>query len=250
MANDVDPDSVNLTATKVTNPLFGTLTLNANGSFTYTPRANYNGPDLFIYRIRDEELSSNLALVILDVKPVADAPVANSQTVSLKEDTVKQITLSASDADGNPLTFAIVTPPAHGTLSGRLPNVIYTPAQDYSGPDSFAFTAKDGTLTSNVATVTLNVAPVNDAPVARPSSFSTPRNMPLIRQAGGIDPDADGMSYTITTQPSKGHVTINAATGMFTYTPLPGKTGNDFFRFQVGDGKSNSSPARIDVQIQ
>jgi VCBS repeat-containing protein len=75
LANDVDVDSSNLTVVKVTNPLRGTLTLNANGSFTYTPRANYHGPDGFLYRVRDETSSSRLALVILNVRPVAEAPV-------------------------------------------------------------------------------------------------------------------------------------------------------------------------------
>jgi VCBS repeat-containing protein len=74
LANDVDVDSSNLTVVKVTNPLRGTLTLNANGSFTYTPRANYHGPDGFLYRVTDETSSSRLALVILNVRPVSEAP--------------------------------------------------------------------------------------------------------------------------------------------------------------------------------
>ena len=64
------------------------------------------------------------------------------------------------------LTFSIVTPPAHGTLTGTLPNVTYTPAANYNGPDSFTFRASDGSLVSNTATVSITVAPVNDAPVA------------------------------------------------------------------------------------
>jgi hypothetical protein len=74
LANDVDVDSSNLTVVKVTNPLRGTLTLTANGSFTYTPWPNYHGPDGFLYRVRDETSSSRLALVILSVRPVAEGP--------------------------------------------------------------------------------------------------------------------------------------------------------------------------------
>ena len=249
LANDVDVDSPTLTAVKVTNPLRGTLTLNANGSFTYTPVANYNGPDLFIYRATDGT-SSNLALVLLTVKAVADAPVAASQSVSLNEDTVKQIVLSASDADGNPLSFSIVTPPAHGTLTGTLPNVTYRPAANYNGPDSFKFRASDGSLTSNIATVTITVAPVNDAPVAVAAKYTMLRNTTLTRQAVATDVDGDALTYSITTQPTKGTVTLNATTGMFTYKPGIGKTGADYFQFRVSDGRTTSSPARIDVQIQ
>ena len=177
-------------------------------------------------------------------------PVAKSQSVSLNEDTVKQVVLSASDADGNNLTFSIVTPPAHGTLTGTLPNVTYRPAANYNGPDSFTFRASDGSLTSNIATVSLTVAPVNDAPVALAAKHSTPRNVAITRQAGATDVDGNALTYAITTQPTKGTLTLNAATGMFTYKPAAGKTGADFFQFRVNDGTTNSSPARVDIQIQ
>jgi large repetitive protein len=249
LANDTD-DSGTMTAVKVTNPLRGTLNLNPDGSFTYTPIANYSGPDIFLYRVGDGMLTSNLAIVVLTVRSVADAPVAVSQSVSLKEDTVKQITLSASDADGNPLSFAIVTPPAHGVLNGRLPNVTYTPAANYHGPDSFTFRASDGTLSSNVATVTLTVTPVNDAPVALAAKHTMPPNTTLTRQAGAKDVDGDALTYTITTQPTRGTVTLNAATGVFIYKPQAGRPRADFFLFRVTDGKTSSSSARIDIQIQ
>jgi len=250
LANDVDVDSTSLTASKVTNPLRGTVTLNANGSFTYTPPANYNGPDYFIYRVKDEASYSNLALVTLNVRAVADAPVAASQAVSLAEDTVKQVVLSASDADGNPLTFSIVTAPAHGTLTGTLPNVTYKPAANYNGPDSFSFRASDGALTSNTATVSITVTPVNDAPVALAAKYTMPRNTTLTKQAGATDVDGNALTYAVTTQPTKGTLTLNATTGVFTYKPGTGKTGGDYFMFRVNDGTTNSSPARIDVQIQ
>ncbi|MBI3852449.1 MAG: cadherin-like domain-containing protein [Verrucomicrobia bacterium] len=97
---------------------------------------------------------------------VNHAPVANSQSISLNEDTPKAITLAASDADGDPLTYT-TTPPAHGTLSGTAPNLTYTPHTNYFGPDSFTFKVNDGHVDSGEATVSLKVNPVNDAPVAR-----------------------------------------------------------------------------------
>src|SRR5207247_3105883 len=113
-------DTTSITAGVVANPTHGTLTLSANGSFTYTPAANYNGPDSFTYKANDGSLDSNLATVAITVTAVNDAPVASDQAIVTAEDTAKTITLSATDVEGSPLTYAIVTGPAHGTLSGKI----------------------------------------------------------------------------------------------------------------------------------
>src|SRR5439155_791030 len=96
-----------------------------------------------------------------------------SEAVATDEDTAKAITLTATDAEGSTLTYTIVTGPAHGTLSGTAPALTYTPVPNYNGPDSFTFKANDGTLDSNVATVTITVASVNDAPVASSEAVAT-----------------------------------------------------------------------------
>jgi hypothetical protein len=87
-----------------------------------------------------------------------DPPVATDQAVSTPHATAKAITLAGTDPDGNPLTFTVGTA-AHGTITGTPPNVTYTPAQNYSGPDSFTFTASDGKL-SDQGTVSITVTPV------------------------------------------------------------------------------------------
>ena len=93
-------------------------------------------------------------------------PVANGQSVTADEDTDKAITLTGSDVDGDSLTYSIVAPPSHGSLTGTPPDLTYTPNLDYNGPDSFTFKANDGTADSNVATVSITVNSVNDPPVA------------------------------------------------------------------------------------
>src|SRR5205814_10592893 len=134
---------------------------------------NYNGPDSFTFKANDGSLDSNTATVTITITAVNDAPVATDQTVTTDEDTAKAITLSATDVEGSPLTYAIVSGPAHGTLTGTAPALTYTPAANYSGPDSFTFKANDGSLDSNVATVTIAVTAVNDAPVATDQAVTT-----------------------------------------------------------------------------
>ena len=250
LANDTDIDSATLRAIKVTNPAHGTVMLSLDGSFIYTPAANYNGPDSFTYRANDGLANSNTATVAITVIAVNDAPVANNQSRSLNEDGSRAVTLTASDVDGNPLTYTIVTLPAHGTLTGTAPSVTYVPAANYHGPDSFTFKVSDGSLNSNIATVSLTINSVNDAPVAQAGSFTTPINTPHTGQLVATDVDGNSLTYFISTQPSKGIVTVNPSTGTFTYTPLPGRTGTDFFRFKANDGTVNSSAARIDIRIQ
>src|SRR6185295_14851470 len=116
----------------------------------------------------------NVATVTITVTAVDDAPVAADQAVTTDEDTAKAITLTATDVDtATALTFTVVANPTHGTLSGTAPNLTYTPAANYDGVDHFTFKANDGTLDSNVATVTITVTAVNDAPVAADQAVTT-----------------------------------------------------------------------------
>ena len=95
-----------------------------------------------------------------------DAPVANAQSVVTAEDTDKAITLTASDPDGDSLTYSVVTSPANGNLTGSAPNLNYAPDPDFNGPDNFSFKVNDGTVDSPHATVSIAVTPVNDPPVS------------------------------------------------------------------------------------
>lgn len=98
------------------------------------------------------------------VPPVNQAPVAAAQSLTTAAGSPLAMVLSASDADDDALTYALVSQPAHGTLSGTAPNVTYTPAANYTGSDSFTFKANDGTHDSAVATVSLTVTPVTVVP--------------------------------------------------------------------------------------
>src|SRR5204863_216537 len=172
LGNDTDVDGNLLTAIVVAPPANGTVTLNADGSFTYAPNANFNGSDGFTYKANDGTTDSNTATVTIAVSAVNDAPVAVNDSYGTTEDT--PLTIAApgvlgndTDVDGNPLTAAVVAQPAHGTLTVNANgSFTYTPALNFNGIDGFTYKANDGTADSNVATVTITVAPVNDAPNA------------------------------------------------------------------------------------
>src|SRR5262249_36105057 len=147
---------------------------------------------------------SNIATVSLTVVHVNHAPVANAQSVATTDDTPKAITLTATDVDGDPLTYSIVVGPTHGTLSGTAARVAYTPTAPHSGPDSFTFKANDGLVDSNIATVSLTVTHVNHAPVAAAQSVSTNQDTAKAITLVATDVDGDPLTYSIVTAPTHG----------------------------------------------
>jgi VCBS repeat-containing protein len=157
LGNDSDAEGDALAATVVNPPSHGALTFNTNGAFSYTPNANYNGPDSFTYQANDGMGNSNTATVNITVNPVNDPPVANAQSTSTNEDTAQPITLAGSDVDGDPLTYTIVTGPTHGTASSAGPIVTYTPNTNYFGQDSFIFKVNDGTMDSAPAAAFITI---------------------------------------------------------------------------------------------
>ncbi len=259
LGNDADPDGDPLTAALMTGPSHGTMTLNANGSFSYTPAADFAGSDSFSYRASDGTLTSNVATVAISVTAVNDVPVAAGDAFTTAEDTV--LTVSApgvlgndSDPDGDPLTAVLGTGPSHGslTLNGNR-SFSYTPTADFAGSDSFSYRASDGTLTSNVATVTIGVTGANDAPTAAGEAYSTTEDTALTVAPPGVlanDTDSDGNPLTAVLEsvPSHGTLTLNTD-GSFTYTPAADFTGSDSFTYRASDGTLNSNVATVTISV-
>ncbi|HEY3322176.1 MAG TPA: Ig-like domain-containing protein [Planctomycetota bacterium] len=259
LSDDTDIDGGALSAIKVTDPAHGTVTLNADGSFTYTPAANYNGPDSFTYKANDTFADSNVATVNITVNPVNDPPVANDDSYSTNEDTPLTVNAAGvlsndTDIDGGALSAIKVTDPAHGTVTLNADgSFTYTPAANYNGPDSFTYKANDGTADSNIATVNITVNPVNDPPVANDDSYSTNEDTPLTINAAGVlsnDTDIDGgaLSAIKMTDPAHGTVTLNAD-GSFIYTPAANYNGPDSFTYKVNDGTADSNIATVNITV-
>jgi VCBS repeat-containing protein len=259
LANDADADGDPLALTVVAAPTHGTLTLNVDGSFRYIPTENFSGLDFFTYQLNDGSENSNIAVVNINITPVNDAPLAFGDVLEGTEDTIVSLSLPGvlvndSDVDGDVLRAILVTAPTHGTLSlNANGSFVYTPAANYNGIDSFVYKANDGLLDSNVATVRINLAAVNDVPVAIGESFATNQNAPLTVAPRGLltnDLDVEGtvLSAVLGTGPAHGSLTLNSD-GSFNYVPASGYSGADSFTYLVSDGLALSGLATASINV-
>ena len=215
-ANDTDPDGDSLNASRVAGPSHGALTLDANGSFSYTPAANYSGPESFTYKTTDGSLDSDVVTVAITVNAVNDAPVASNGTLAATENVAATGTLIATDVDSASLTYAIVANGTRGTATitnSATGAYAYTPNPGASGADTLTFRANDGTLDSNVATISVNIT---GAPLA----------VALVSPNGG--------ERVFATRPTTIRWTVSGASsvdvelsrnGGTTYVPIAGWTG-------------------------
>ena len=172
LSNDSDADGDTLTAVLNTGPGNGSLTLSADGSFSYTPNANFNGPDSFTYHANDGQADSNVATVSITVNNVNDAPVANDDAAATPFDTPVTIDVLANDVDvdGDSLTVnSFNATSVNGAAVSCTNTCTYAPMVGFSGDDSFTYDATDGALVSNLATVTVTVeaAAVIDLDIAQ-----------------------------------------------------------------------------------
>jgi len=166
--NDTDADGDSLTAILVSDVTQGVLTLNSDGSFTYTPTANVNGSDSFTYKANDATADSAPTAVSITITPVNDNPVANDDSATTNEDTPATIDVLGNDTDldGDLLSVISVTQPTNGSVVNNGSNVSYTPNTNFFGSDSFTYTAGDGNGGSDSAVVNVTVNPINDPPTA------------------------------------------------------------------------------------
>ncbi|HAP75680.1 MAG TPA: hypothetical protein DCR14_06310, partial [Acidimicrobiaceae bacterium] len=183
--------------------------------------------------------------------PPPTAPVADNDFYTTPEDTSLTVTvqnLLVGDYDINPgdtvsvdVSAGTFFQSAHGIyVVNDNGNFTYWPNDNFTGTDTFTYRATDGTLFSELATVTIEVTPVNDAPVANNDDYTVAQDDTLAVPAPGIldndtDPDSGSLTPTIVDTPSHG-LLVPAADGSFVYTPDTGYSGTDTFTYTVSDG--------------
>ena len=260
-------DGAGLTAALETSTAHGSLALQPDGGFTYTPAANFSGTDTFTYRAVAGTLQSAPATVAITVSPVNDVPVALADPSypatagvqlavgSAAGASPQGVLLNDSDADGDALT-ALLTVPASGGALALQPNGSFTFTAASAGTYTFSYAASDGTATSPDALVTITVtAPVNTPPVAVDDYASVRRNLAVDIGVLANDTDAEdgtlaaaASSVTIVTAPKHGTASVNAD-GTIRYQNSNWK-GTDVFTYRARDSQgalSNLATVRVNV---
>ena len=273
LANDTDANSDALKVAGITPRTIalansgGRVTLQQNGSFTYTPpSASFSGTRTFTYQVTDGKLTSNTATVTLTI---ARRPTANADTTATALNTAKVISVLANDsatppATLNPASLVIVTPPANGSAQANTNGTItYTPTTGFAGTNTFTYTVRDSLgSTSNPAIVTVHV------PQARPDSYSVTANTSTSQTGTAASvalndvPNVSGRTFTRLTNPIRtggsgtGTLTItsfNTGTGAFSYR-LSGtqanKRGSFQFSYRMSLGGVNTAAATVTIMVR
>ena len=234
------------------NSASGKATTDDNGVATYSYTGVNAGEDKIV--ASSLNATTNEATAIWE-QPDNQPPEAEDQSVTTDEDTPKEVTLGATDADGDNLTYEVVDSPQHGSLSGTGTSRTYTPANNYNGPDSFTFKANDGTADSNVATVGIDVKAIDDAPVAKDDSYEVDENNTLNIDAPGVlanDEDVDNVAADLNAilvdGTAHGDLTLNAD-GSFTYKPNADFFGDDSFTYKANDGADSPDTATVSFRV-
>ncbi|MGH9909800.1 MAG: tandem-95 repeat protein [Nitrososphaerales archaeon] len=259
LRNDSDAEGDTIMAIIVSGASFGILTLNPDGSLTYTPLPNFNGIDTFSYVANDGLLNSTQADVNITVNPVNDIPVARIDSYFINEDNTLTITnpgvlLNDTDLDGNALTTPLVANVMHGTLSlSSNGGFSYTPTANFNGVDSFTYNANDGSVNSNTATVDIKINSINDTPVASADSYSVIENQTITIAAPGIlsndvDFDGDIIMALLVTNVNHGVLSLGS-NGNFLYTPVANFAGVDSFTYKDNDGIVASNTVTVTITV-
>jgi len=268
LTNDDDPEGgpLTVTTTPVTPPTKGTVSLNPDGTFTYTPNPGVTGQDGFCYEVKDNVGLKDTACVVINIIPTPtpgnDKPIAVDDNTQTEVGTPVTINAKAndSDPDGNATlgTPVKLTNPTNGTVSQNPDGTfVYTPNANFTGTDKFTYRICDNGTPSlcDTATVTINVVPViagNNPPVAVDDANVTTRNTPVSGTVAANDSDVDNtaaqLTYTKVTNPTNGTVVQNAD-GTYTYTPTTGFVGSDRYTYKVCDPSGACDTATVVIAI-
>lgn len=237
-------------------PAHGTVALDPDGSFTYTPAADFTGVDVFDYKFVAGAGESNPARVRITVTAVNDAPVGTGDAFRITPGGApngipRNVLANDTDVEGDALTAVLVDGPAHGTLTLHAEGTFdYAPDAGFTTTDSFTYRPNDGAIDGNLVTVTLTR---NAAPVAGADSLELVQEVITDVAAPGVlgnDSDADGgpLRAVLLTDPAHGSVWFNSD-GSYTYFPDYEYHGPDSFTYAADDGAALSEPATVSISV-
>jgi VCBS repeat-containing protein len=237
----------------------GTVTMNPDGTYTYTPAANYNGSDVFTYKLCDTDGDCSTATVTITINPVDDVPIAVNDVNTTNEDTPVSGNAATNDTpsgDGGNVWSLVGTNggAAHGTVTMNPDGTYtYTPAANYNGSDVFTYKLCDADGDCSTATVTITINPVDDVPIAVNDVNTTNEDTPVSGNAATNDtPSGDGGNVwsLVGTNGGATHGTITMNTnGTYTYTPAANYNGSDVFTYKLCDADGDCSTATVTITI-
>jgi uncharacterized protein (TIGR03437 family) len=243
-----DPDQGQTVTLTLTGPGFASLIETTEKLIRLAPGFNDAGTYTLTLTAKDNLNATTTRNIALTVNNINRPPASSGQSLSTNEDTALNITLSASDPDGDTITYILLLAPTHGTLSGTAPNLTYTPANNYNGSDSFTFKVNDGRLDSPVYTVSLTINQVNDAP-----TISVPGQQTVFTEdnvsftISGADVDAgQTLSYSVLNPPPGSN--FNPTTRQFTWVPPFNQVGTYDVDFRVQD--NFAPPASVTGRVR
>ncbi len=262
--NDSDADGDPLSFSLNTGPSNGIATVNPDGSFTYDPSQNFNGVDSFTYTVDDGKGATDTGTVTITVAPVNDAPEAQDDRFFIDEDTSVNGSVLANngqgadtDPEGDPVTVTLTSNVQNGQLTLNANGTFsYEPDANFNGTDTFTYTVSDAPGSANSATVTIEVDPVQDDPIAANDVFTLAEGTLLLGNVmadngAGPDIELDNEDITVSLREvaSNGSAVVLSG-GAFIYIPNDGFSGTDLFTYELRDEDGNTDTATVLVTVE
>jgi VCBS repeat-containing protein len=246
-----DPNGDSLTYSGTTLPSHGTLTVSPAGAVTYTPAANYNGPDAFTATVSDNRGGSASAMFNVTVTAVNDAPaITGSTTLNFSEDQTATLELAIADPEGDTVGLELLANAAHGVVTIVGTGIQLQPDANFNGQDSVSVRAVDNHGAASAATtITLNVTAVNDAPLAQDDQGIAPATGSTLIDVRGNDSDIDGDALTISIVTPPGLGTATVVNNQLSYTPQAGFVGPQTLVYRATDPAGASADATLRLVV-
>jgi hypothetical protein len=245
----------------------GTLVFNSDGTYTYTPNANFNGTDEFIYQLCDVDGDCDTAIVTITINSTNDVPTANADTETTNEDTPVTIEVLTNDTFGgdgpSTGTITVTEQPSNGTVTvddNGTPNdptddeLVYTPNPNFNGSDTLIYQICDANNDCDTALVVITITPVDDAPIANADTETTTEDTPLTSTVvpndvlSGDGGNVFNNACPLCTSTSNGTLVFNSD-GTYTYTPNANFNGTDEFIYQLCDVDGDCDTAIVTITI-
>ncbi|EWH10755.1 hypothetical protein DS2_06881 [Catenovulum agarivorans DS-2] len=251
LGNDSDADGESLTASLLTPPAQGELTLNSDGSFSYQANEAFVGNLSFVYVATDTAGSSEQQSVSLEVKDINLPPeVSNGSFVTAEDQSINISLINLTrDPEGDPLVYNIATDALNGQTSIQSGILNYQPASNYFGSDTIVFSVSDGVNAPITGQIDLSVTAVNDPPIISQTNFSLDEdsNKTIVLADFVQDAEQDSITFEITAAPQFGQASLSE--GTLNYTPNDDFSGLDSLTLTMSDGQGGNNQVTLQFAV-